>query len=206
MDTQAAAWPCRKSTAAKRYRLTGITENPAWHGHYLSLVRSARDLKRLRNRTQLICSPATRTGLSRPRAGALTAASSYGYTGGSKGEDLLTQGLRRRRARGGRRWLGEDHGGEVRRRGRRRRRGGGRQLAIDSLRLDQTCKIGMMQMSRRSAYTSARSRTTRIRGEFDLAPARPWRKNRGDCGLPAARGGEVWARVGAGRGARYIAP
>ena len=181
-----------KPTAEGRSQLYRGLQTPARHGHYLSPARSARDLERMRNRTQYICSPATRTGLSRPRAGALTAASSYGYTGGSKGGGLLTQGLRRRRARRGRRRLGEDHGSEVRRRGRRRCSGGGHRLAVETQCLGQNCKteIGADELQERVHNRTLKNGTDQRR-ILDLAPERPWRKNREIRGLRRREEGEL---------------
>ena len=105
-------------------------QTPARHGHYWSPARSARDLEGMRNRTQYICSPATRTGRSRPRAGALTVASSYGYTGGSKREKLAHPGAsettrtkRKTLARGGSRQRGASEGKETMQRRRPSARG-----------------------------------------------------------------------------------
>ena len=206
MDTQAAAWPRRKPTAENSYRVTGNTETRRNTATSWSLARSARDLERLRNHTQHICSPATRTGLSRPRAGALTAATSYGYTGGRKGGSLLTQGLRRRRARRGRRWLGQGHGGEVRRRGRRRCRGGGRRLAVESQCLGQSCKteIGADELQERVHNRTFKNGTDQRR-IFDLPPERPWRKNREIRGLRRREEGELGLGLERGERHAYIA-
>ena len=53
--------------------LTVGPSKPSGRGHLTPLARAARVLKVPRTRTHHYCSPATRTGHTRPRAGALTA-------------------------------------------------------------------------------------------------------------------------------------
>ena len=73
MDTKAAAWPCRNSTAGKRARFVRGSPKPSGHGHHMPLARAALVQKVPRTGTYHYCSPAARTGHTRPRAGALTA-------------------------------------------------------------------------------------------------------------------------------------